>query len=789
MTATLKPRILIEDLSPLEELSDEEMARIFGAGPNRNARLGVEALETRDLMAAALVTPLPASNGIGAPTPVIAHETSMFPQAEVLAGASNVLNQKVVAFDVTTTGALTFNFDTGNYSASIKLPAGVTLDTNALKTLMNGQLAAPKVEPIQAITAFAGLKTSVSSDYDAIWASFAKAYGGGNVYLSTTRFTDWASPENAAGTIGTAVVTGGATTGQAIQEAKNIIIGELGNIYTWLKHKAPQEAENLVAAALKSMVTGKAVTTPHLAVKFVNVNYKYTIGIGAAQLAQGLGVSASKSITSVHKGFAVIWKGSGDSLSSLTNSLNLFSGAALSGKSDFAALIGRLANRTDLKGLGKLADAIFKTDSSALADQFVVSKLSSTLGISKAELQQLYQPGNPIIDLRATQLDERLTTLLGRLAAGNEGSLKVTKLEFNLNSYEFNAVIAIRHRHSWGSVNDILAAVGKRVGQWVDKAGNVVNQKIDAAGNTIRDIAYQVGDRVTDIFNKAGTLLQRVSIDTAGQKIATYYTSGVATLQRTWNRAGDLTEKWEKTATGTMRSYYTKGALSVQKLWNSAGDLAERWEKTATGTMRSYYTNGVTTVQKIWNSAGTITERWEKTATGTMRTYYTSGVATMEKLWNSSGDMTEKWQKTATGTMRSYYTNGVVTVQKLWNSAGNLTEKWEKTATGAMRSYYTKGVVTVQRLWNSAGSLAEKWEKTATGTMRTYFKNGAAVRQKIWDSGGDLVQTWEKTATGTIKTFYKNGVATAQNVYDTAGNLLRKATGGSGIKLPGWLGG
>src|SRR5688572_7418581 len=48
--------IEIEDLPPLEPLSEEEQQRILGAG--QRARLGIEALETRDLMASSLTASL-----------------------------------------------------------------------------------------------------------------------------------------------------------------------------------------------------------------------------------------------------------------------------------------------------------------------------------------------------------------------------------------------------------------------------------------------------------------------------------------------------------------------------------------------------------------------------------------------------------------------------------------------------------------------------------------------------------------------------------------------------------
>src|SRR5262245_61141534 len=61
MTTTRNFRIAIEDLPPVTDLSEEEQARILGAGKRPRAQLGVEVLEGRELMAANLLASL--SNG------------------------------------------------------------------------------------------------------------------------------------------------------------------------------------------------------------------------------------------------------------------------------------------------------------------------------------------------------------------------------------------------------------------------------------------------------------------------------------------------------------------------------------------------------------------------------------------------------------------------------------------------------------------------------------------------------------------------------------------------------
>src|SRR5262249_14315214 len=111
---------------------------------SRRPRLGLEALEHRELMAASLAA------SVLQPAQAIIRSQSG-DGAALPSSVQSVLDSKVVAFDVTTTGSLSFNLSTGAYSAKVELPAGVTLNTSALKALLSGQFAVPKVDPAKAL--------------------------------------------------------------------------------------------------------------------------------------------------------------------------------------------------------------------------------------------------------------------------------------------------------------------------------------------------------------------------------------------------------------------------------------------------------------------------------------------------------------------------------------------------------------------------------------------------------------------------------------------------------------
>ena len=562
--------------------------------------------------------------------------------------AGSILNTKVVAYDVTTTGTLSFNLNTGSYSAAFQLPAGITLDTSALKTLASGQFAVPSINPIQAVSAFEGLKTSVTTNYDQVRVGLYQQYGGGNVFFTSQRFTDWASPENAAATAATAVATGGSTSGQIIQQAKDVILGELNGLYTWLQAKAPGEIQATLAAALQAMVTGQDVSTPYVAVKVVHVDETYSIGLGGpgSVLASGLGVGTpSGSITSTHLGFAVIWKGPGDSLGTLTSELNKFNGASLSGQSGFATALSGLLNVSALKGLGPIVQAVLTGNPSAAVDSFVEGKLATVFGLTPTQLNQLYQPGNPIVDLRSTNLATRLSSFLGNFAVGNAGSVTLTKLQFNLNTDEILAQVNVEARQNWGSVSDILNAVGKAVGEWADKAGDDLKQSVNSAGSFVRDTAYGTGSEVKESWDTAGGYVKE-TWDGAGGYVHDAFQNGAETVRDTY-----------KNGVETLRDTFRGGSEVLRESWNTAGGyVKETWDG-AGGYVHDAFQNGAETVRDTYNNG-----------VETLRDTFRGGSEVLRESWNTAG-----------GYVKETWTSSGDYIKETWDKAGNYASSaWDK---------------------------------------------------------------------------------------------------------------
>lgn len=418
-------------------------------------------------------------------------------------------------------------------------------------------------------------------------------HGGMNVYFSSQRFTEWASPENIASTIGTGIATGGSNAGQAIQEARDVILGELGNIYSWLKQHAPEEVEALMASAFKSIVSGENYESPLLSVEFVNIEKEYTIGLGgpAASIANSLGNSSpSKTFTTTQMGFAVVLKSSGGVTATLDQLEQVINGQPSAAEEEYFALISRIANRPELEGLGPLANAVLQSNPGMSVDKTVSSMLRKAFEFNSADLRKGFIEGNPIVSLKDTHISQKLQSVLKIIAAGNEGKVIIEDLQLNLNTFEITATISVNHRHSWGSIEEILNTVGNKVGEWGDKAGNAVKQQVDSVGNIVREVIYVTGNRITETYAQTGELLHRNVLSPTGKLVESMYQGGTEVLRKT----------------------FVNGRETLRQTWQSGGRYVENHFSNGREVLRKTFVNNKQVLEQTWSSSGAYAENaWD----------------------------------------------------------------------------------------------------------------------------------------------------------------------------------
>lgn len=119
----------------------------------------------------------------------------------------------------------------------------------------------------------------------------------------------------------------------------------------------------------------------------------------------------------------------------------------------FKAVAGRIQD----PNVRRLISAVLASDPQEVrADKVIQDRILKEFKLTSAELHEWYVPGDPILRLQNTPIAGRFEQLLKGVELGNNGRVDVAKLDFDLTSYSLSAVIRVRHRHSWGSLRQVL---------------------------------------------------------------------------------------------------------------------------------------------------------------------------------------------------------------------------------------------------------------------------------------------------------------------------------------------
>ncbi len=349
---------------------------------------------------------------------------------------------------MTTNAKLAFNLQTGSYLADINVLPGVNLD---LKGLLSGSNPLPQIDLKEVLSNLPGLRSSVQSDYSNVRTAAFNHSAGGSVFFASKQFTDWASAETLLNLAGKAFLTGGKG---ALSEIAAHVLPELNDIYVWLKNNAAADAPRLAVQILQAILSGQDFTTPSLTFKIVSVDYTTTFGVSGilGTALEALHQEKEVAVASTHKAFVLSWTGGGGiDLKNVIDNV-----AANSLKGGFEPFLESMLQVNVDSKLRTLLE--FAVSGGSGLDQIVKEKISNLLSISSKDLSNIYQPGSPIIDMKGTELAERLRSAMLNLAFGNDRSVEVATLEFNLSTMSFSIEVAIRNKWDY-SLSDVSRAI------------------------------------------------------------------------------------------------------------------------------------------------------------------------------------------------------------------------------------------------------------------------------------------------------------------------------------------
>jgi hypothetical protein len=369
---------------------------------------------------------------------------------------NNTLNQQF-GVQFSATGTFSMNLADETAYASVDF-AGLQLDSGQIESLLNLQPELPSLpNPLDILTSLG--RTGVSNGYAKLENT---DYGPGatnaaNVYVSSSQFVDWASPDTVGELIGATALGAGDLAYNTLVEH---LSEELQGIIAWATRRWGDEPTALAQLSL-ALVQGRLNVTP------VAVPYYYTLFGQQLPPEYHLGFVLSVTPSSSNPLPTGPLMPQPDLIGTATSAASALDGVSAD---NIQSILGQFAVYVVNHALGTNIDASAINLGESIGTDLVTQGLYraaftelSKFGLSASTLTQLYtaQGDSALLNLNqgsnsiGQQLQSEVNHYLG-------GDLKfvVTYMTFNTSTYELAAQIQVNYAHNWGTLGSILDNVG-----------------------------------------------------------------------------------------------------------------------------------------------------------------------------------------------------------------------------------------------------------------------------------------------------------------------------------------
>lgn len=403
-------------------------------------------------------------------------------------------NKELILFSTVSSLEFSFNFYTGSHVISMETPIpGISINNDDIQSFITkGELRWPKIDLLEIAAQTTGTKLKI--DDTEYWDKREERINNINRHMQDNQlknnnvdityypqkiFVDFFSTKNAIEGVAEAVLTGGNSAKNFFEELKNVLSHEIDSVSTWLLLSGQKKSKEIIADIIYAgMINDNSITLPKVDFDSDTVRYHYNVeAIGASFIPEGI----LKEIIKEYEG--VIQKVSDNfiddhfsySLSiqdELTNyslddylseRLNNFGKSILEGNRNsdqlFVEVIEELIKRFTGKKpkISKVLKLVQNNAGFQETNALITTKLQKLTGITYTELFKNYIEGHPLIDLRETKISTGVSEFFKDFSLGNKGKLTVEKLEFNINNVTLEGKIELHHKHSWGSLEEILS--------------------------------------------------------------------------------------------------------------------------------------------------------------------------------------------------------------------------------------------------------------------------------------------------------------------------------------------
>jgi predicted nucleic acid-binding Zn-ribbon protein len=397
------------------------------------------------------------------------------------AATDKLLSAKLVAYDITTQGALTYNFASGSFYASVKLPGDLRYDTEKLKSWVEaGKPALPGINPVEAAFHAVGLEVKQTSGYAAERQARRAKVQNESTYFASDRLVEWLSPETLAEYAAKITLTGGEGAEEAAAEARSMLLLEYNDLMSWAYLQGMEDLESLSDAILQALISRNSfeVDSAKLDFDWFGVDYYYEVHLagmtelplkllpgGASLIDKANGELARNRLPSKHQAFSLQWSSGLPKAKDVARKLVAAKRTQVANR--FNEILGKSIDR--LPGLKPVKAALLK------ANKLGTEKLAAEFQLDMTMLSKEVEAGTWLVNLKSTPIGKKLAALLRPFAQGNESSATVEELELDLASGRLSCRFSLRHRHSWGTLQEAWDTVS----EWAAKEKHILQLGAD----------------------------------------------------------------------------------------------------------------------------------------------------------------------------------------------------------------------------------------------------------------------------------------------------------------------
>jgi hypothetical protein len=447
---------------------------------------------------------------------------------------SQFLGRPLLAYELPQRGALTFNVLTG--AIDLTLEPGPVSAPNAgdLDAMIEGRSERPQLNPLRLAASTGQLTERVSTNYADVAAQLAADYGAGNFYLLSRRFMTWATPERLAGDLFNTSSKSSRLAALELALERRQIQLEYEDLSAWLQLKGIKDPGSSWGSIVAELIRTGSYPRLGLSIARPQIEFNHWLdAAGRTELPREYLTridskitperAATRVLTTKRPAIAIIWRGTAGVAPTLGSYLdgNFRSPAVALG--DLPKLLPAQIDSSLRRLLGHASEhGMLEIDATARSRR----SARAAIGLRKEDLETSAVTPSNSIDLRQSDFGEIIALFLNKLAAGNQGSCSVDRLELDRSNGRLEADFTLRHNHVWSNrravqadLKDALGAVGTDV---EDLADHLPDSAFDSSRKRYHDadkraheagkLAYEAQHRAHEAASRMAAMGEEINV-------------------------------------------------------------------------------------------------------------------------------------------------------------------------------------------------------------------------------------------------------------------------------------